>query len=234
MNFNKKEWTDRQVEFPDRRIITDTTTGESFTADITRDEGTVIKQGDLLDAFNLNDLENRIEKSVNSKSVVSVIPTLTEGTKIADITINAATTSLFAPAGSGGGATDQAILDISSEITNDLTDPDYSNHYMYLQRSYWEGKEIDPEEATYSDLIMDDIWFPGEYVWLIVTTYLSTDYLEVTNGTRDTEKFRILLTKTGVMQDQFIYLPGKCNFRIYHSIDHPPVVRSPAGDLILR
>lgn len=233
MNFNKKEWLDRQVEFPDRRIVTDTTSGESFTADIVRDEGEIIESGDLIDAFNLNDLEDRIERAVNSKSTVTVTPTVTEGTKIADITVNSTTTSLFASGGGGGtGAAENAILDISSEVVNNLDDPEYYYHFVYLERSYY-SEEVDPEEETYSDFHtynqISDPWSP---IWLIVTTYSESDHWEVTCGERETSEFQILLTGSGIMENKFIYLPGCCRFRIYHSPENPPLIKSPAASAL--
>lgn len=126
MKFNKKEWTDRQVEYPNRRIITDDS-GETSQVTIIRDEGEVIVPGDLLDAYNLNDLETRIGNAVDSKSTVSITPILISGTKIADITVDSQTVSIFAPNGGGGGGGGstvavQQILKTGTEIAKIVVD----------------------------------------------------------------------------------------------------------------
>lgn len=96
-NFVKKLWSDRRVEFPNRKEITNDTTGEVTQATITRDEGEVLNPGDKVDALNMNDLEDRIAASVNSKSEVTVTPSQSSGNKIADIVVNGDTKTLYAP-----------------------------------------------------------------------------------------------------------------------------------------
>lgn len=109
MAFNKKEWTDRQVEYPNRRTITDIDSGETSSVMITRDEGQVTVPGDLLDAYNLNDLEDRISSAIDSKSTVTFTPSLIYGTKIGEISIDGESTNIIAPAGGGGGGSSVAV-----------------------------------------------------------------------------------------------------------------------------
>jgi hypothetical protein len=63
MAFEKKTWTDRQSEYPNRRVLTPTGTENEYQ--VSRSEGLIIQEGDRLNAENLNGLENRIDKAVN-------------------------------------------------------------------------------------------------------------------------------------------------------------------------
>lgn len=59
--FNMRAWRNRVTQFPTRRKITiESQSATQITGAITRDEGTIIDEGDALDATNLNDLEERI------------------------------------------------------------------------------------------------------------------------------------------------------------------------------
>lgn len=65
MAFNAKAWADRVVEFPGRRRLKDAATGAEMVMDVTRAEGTVLKEGDAFSAENMNDLESRIGDAFN-------------------------------------------------------------------------------------------------------------------------------------------------------------------------
>ena len=102
MAYEKKTWKDRQVQYPNRKTITNVDSGESITADVIRDEGIVTTEGDLLNAANLNDLENRIEQGIASSSGgggsdVGVTPILETGVNIAKIRVDTNTVNLYAP-----------------------------------------------------------------------------------------------------------------------------------------
>lgn len=57
-----KSWLDRVVQFVGRRTITiESQSASQIIGTVTRNEGTVTTEGDVLDATNLNDLENRID-----------------------------------------------------------------------------------------------------------------------------------------------------------------------------
>ena len=58
MAFVKKIWKDRVVQYPNRRTINDGYTTKVVT--VGRDEGTITEAGDMFNAQNMNDLENRI------------------------------------------------------------------------------------------------------------------------------------------------------------------------------
>ena len=78
--FRKKQWNDRVSTNPNRRVLTDTTSGTTQTVDITRAEGQVTVQGDAFNATNMNDLEDRIDEVVtgmnsNFQAGVEVIAT---------------------------------------------------------------------------------------------------------------------------------------------------------------
>ena len=61
MAYNKKTWKDRLVQYPNRRKLTDTTTGTEQTVTVQRVEGTVSQAGDGFTAANMNDMETRID-----------------------------------------------------------------------------------------------------------------------------------------------------------------------------
>lgn len=59
--FVPKEWKDRLAEFAGRRKLTNVSTGEETTVDVSRAEGEVSQAGDAFSAANMNDLEQRIK-----------------------------------------------------------------------------------------------------------------------------------------------------------------------------
>ncbi|MDL2295030.1 hypothetical protein LJC60_10510 [Ruminococcaceae bacterium OttesenSCG-928-D13] len=61
MAFLKKEWKNREAEYPTRRLLTPT--GTANTYDVSRAEGVVVEPGNAFDAANMNDLESRIESA---------------------------------------------------------------------------------------------------------------------------------------------------------------------------
>lgn len=61
MAFNKLTHTDRVVQFPGRRTITNTSTLVAETVDVVRAEGTVSNAGDAFNAATLNSLETRVD-----------------------------------------------------------------------------------------------------------------------------------------------------------------------------
>lgn len=62
MAFEKKTWSDRESEFPTRRILTPT--GSPDEVDVTRAEGLVTNDGVPFNATTMNDLEGRISTGV--------------------------------------------------------------------------------------------------------------------------------------------------------------------------
>lgn len=60
MAFSKKTWVDRWVQYPGRKKETKVS-GTTDTYDYERQEGTVFAEGDLRNAANMNDMEDRIE-----------------------------------------------------------------------------------------------------------------------------------------------------------------------------
>lgn len=65
MGFVKKTWKDRLVEYAGRRKLTNVATGATQTVDVTRVEGTESQAGDMFNATNMNDLENRTYNAFN-------------------------------------------------------------------------------------------------------------------------------------------------------------------------
>lgn len=126
MAYSKRTWVDRDVEYPNRRTLTNVSTGTNTDYDVAFNEGDVYVAGDKINATNINDLEDRIDNAfselppvdtsmsdsstnpvqnrvikayVDSQSSdVSVTPIVTEGTSIATITVDGTSTTIKAPA----------------------------------------------------------------------------------------------------------------------------------------
>ena len=64
MAFQKKEWHKRIVQFPGRRKLT--SSGINNVYNVERAEGEVLQEGDGFTKENMNDLEERIEKGIES------------------------------------------------------------------------------------------------------------------------------------------------------------------------
>lgn len=60
MPYSQHSWVDRESQYPNRRILTDTITSESVTVDIDKEEGVVYNEGIQFNAEVMNDLETRI------------------------------------------------------------------------------------------------------------------------------------------------------------------------------
>lgn len=74
MAFLKKTWKDTIAEYPNRRVLTNVSTGDTSTVTVTRSIGTVSQEGDAWNAENMNDLEDRIGNEftqINSNFVVN-------------------------------------------------------------------------------------------------------------------------------------------------------------------
>lgn len=78
--FEKRTWKAREVQYPGKRILTDTETGDTSSVFVTRDEGTVTEMGDSFSAANMNDLEQRISGGFADAASFSETPELTGGT----------------------------------------------------------------------------------------------------------------------------------------------------------
>jgi hypothetical protein len=71
MAFQRKQWTDRLVETPNRRKLVNVATEEETIVDITREEGNVLAVGDRFDEANMNNLELRIKEGFDTLAEVS-------------------------------------------------------------------------------------------------------------------------------------------------------------------
>ena len=71
MAFQRKEWTDRLVETPNRRKLINVNTEEETIVDITREEGEVLAVGDKFDEANMNNLELRIKEGFDTLAKVA-------------------------------------------------------------------------------------------------------------------------------------------------------------------
>lgn len=71
MAFQRKIWTDRLVETPNRRKLVDVDTEEEKIVDVTREEGNVFSVGDKFDEANMNNLELRIKDGFDSLAEVA-------------------------------------------------------------------------------------------------------------------------------------------------------------------
>lgn len=66
--FTKKTWQKRLTQYPTRRTLTDTTTGDIQTVDFARAEGEIYEAGDGFTDSNMNDLEDRIYEAFDNVS----------------------------------------------------------------------------------------------------------------------------------------------------------------------
>lgn len=66
MAFTPRTWIARIVQYPGRTILTPT--GNTNEYDLTRSEGNITQEGDLVSAENLNDLESRISSEFATKN----------------------------------------------------------------------------------------------------------------------------------------------------------------------
>ena len=100
MAFVKKTWVDRDTENPSGRLLVITSEDtQGLHCDVSLDEGEVYTEGDELNAENLNDLEDRIDTAfdeIPTGSDVQVEQVVTEGTKIATITVDGDETDIYA------------------------------------------------------------------------------------------------------------------------------------------
>ena len=86
MAFLKKTWKDTIAEYPNRRVLTNVSTGDTSTVTVTRSIGTVSQEGDAWNAENMNDLEDRIGNeftTINSNLVANEF-TITTSMWVAD------------------------------------------------------------------------------------------------------------------------------------------------------
>lgn len=63
MAYSKRTWVDRDVEYPNRRTLTNVSTGTNTDVDVAFNEGDVYVAGDKINATNINDLEDRIDNA---------------------------------------------------------------------------------------------------------------------------------------------------------------------------
>lgn len=61
MAFEKKTWTDRESQYPRRRLLTPVEEGDAVLYTVSRAEGTVTHEGDPFNAETMNGLETRIK-----------------------------------------------------------------------------------------------------------------------------------------------------------------------------
>ena len=187
MAYEKKTWKDRQVQYPNRKTIVNLDSGESITADVIRDEGIVTTEGDLLNAANLNDLENRIEQGIASSSGgggsdVGVTQLLDHGTKIAKIRVDTNTVDLYAP-----DSTEVSVKPIQTTGTKIATVTVDDTVYSLFAPQGGGGGGSDVVDALYqvSQIV------PGEYHTGYPILYLETEaenaYSAVSNNPSNLE-----------------------------------------------
>lgn len=66
--FTKKTWKNTVAQNPSRRKLTNVSTGDVAIFDVEREVGTVTQQGDVWNAQNMNELENRIDSAITQVS----------------------------------------------------------------------------------------------------------------------------------------------------------------------
>ena len=97
MAYVKRTWTDRDAENLGGRKITDNNTGTVSHVTVELEEGEIYEVGTPWTAAVMNDMEDRIEAGINEAgggSDVVVTPVLTEGTTIANVTVDGVTVAI--------------------------------------------------------------------------------------------------------------------------------------------
>lgn len=87
-SFEKKTWKQRETEFPGRRRLEPTGTENVY--DTFRDEGTIIQEGDPLNASNINNLEDRVGALATDAASQTELGTVRAAATAAQTTANAA------------------------------------------------------------------------------------------------------------------------------------------------
>ena len=83
--FIGKTWVDRQVQYPGRRKLTDTTDPTDVKeVYVERAEGTVTEPGDVFDSLTMNGQEGRINNAF--AAIAPTVPTVVTGTLAAGAT----------------------------------------------------------------------------------------------------------------------------------------------------
>ena len=71
MAFQRKEWSDRLVQTPNRRKLVNVNTDEETIVDISREEGAVFAEGDKFNESNMNNLELRIKEGFDTLAKIA-------------------------------------------------------------------------------------------------------------------------------------------------------------------
>lgn len=141
--FVPKEWKDRLVEFSGRRKLTNVSTGEETTVDVSRAEGKVSQEGHAFSAANMNDLEQRIKDGFDK--VDSDLDTLKKSvsdgkSSIASaITAKGVTTAADATFDTMANNIGKIQTDISHSVYAQVSIPNGSDMYI---RIYKDGSQI--------------------------------------------------------------------------------------------
>ena len=82
MAFVKRNWVSRNVQFPNRRELTDVNTGAVTVVDVARAEGNIINPGDPFAPSTMNDMEERIDAAFNAQPGYTKIINVTASTTL--------------------------------------------------------------------------------------------------------------------------------------------------------
>lgn len=133
--FVPKEWKDRLAEFAGRRKLTNVSTGEETTVDVSRAEGEVSQAGDAFSAANMNDLEQRIKDGFDKVDTNLEWKLLDSVTGNTIVTLPEDFSELFILAKAGNTQTSNKYIAYSFNIIRDVLpvdDPIFlSNGYAH-------------------------------------------------------------------------------------------------------
>lgn len=112
--YKKRDWVDREVQYPNRRTLTPVLGGQPQVVDIARAEGIVEVEGDLWEKNNMDDMEQRIYDAIQYltaeiNSTNSAVGALTTRVTNNENKISALTTRV--------GAAETNITNLGSRLT---------------------------------------------------------------------------------------------------------------------
>lgn len=141
MAFSKKTWVDRVADNLAGRTLTDDDTGTVTNVTVSLNEGEVYVEGDELSAYNLNDLEDRIDNAFSELPPVD--------TSMSDSSTNPVQNNVI-----------KAYVDEHSGGSDVVVTPVLTTGTTIATISV-DGVSVDIKETDYSDALILDVTSVG-------------------------------------------------------------------------
>lgn len=140
MAYSKRTWVDRDVEYPNRRTLTNVSTGVDTDFDVAFNEGDVYVAGDKINATNMNDLEDRIDNAFSELPPVDTSMSDSSTNPVQNRVIKA-----YVDSNSGTEVVVNPVLTTGNTIATISVD----------------GVSVDIKETDYSDALILDVTSVG-------------------------------------------------------------------------